>query len=149
MRDLKDRFFIFRDTPPPLLCWNMAYNVGNILALSSWVVAGSADVLADWIVRFPDFFWGFCPALGIVVMDYIFWNVYSVAVKHKSAGEGHVIPACQQSRNYVMFVGTPRLVFSSHRRVLLTRGRCWSLVPSTLFWGLPCFRRERRRLILL
>lgn len=80
MRDLRERFFILSEAPPPLLCWNIAYSVGNIFALSCWVVAGSADKLADGVDLLPDFFRGVCPALGIVVMDYIFWDVNSMPV---------------------------------------------------------------------
>ena len=57
----------------------MAYNVGKILALSALVVAGSLDILADWMDFLPDFFGVLVSAVGIVVMDYIFRNIDPVS----------------------------------------------------------------------
>lgn len=85
----------------------MAYSVGKILALSSCVLAGSVDILADGINLFPDFFWTFISAVGIVVMNYIFGNVDTVPIEQEASRKSDVVAAGEQHRSNKVFVCSP------------------------------------------
>ena len=94
----------------PRLCWKMAYNVGKVLALSALVVAGSLDILADWMDFLPDFFGVLVSAVGIVVMDYIFRNIDPVSEQKIAARERDVVAAGHQGFINNIFVSAPGLI---------------------------------------
>ena len=88
----------------------MAYNVGKILALSALVVAGSLDILADWMDFLPDFFGVLVSAVGIVVMDYIFRNIDPVSEQKIATRERDVVAAGHQGFINNIFVSAPGLI---------------------------------------